>query len=197
MEKNKVIDEVLGETPALAVSDLYSADFKTVFRGFDKQRVQGFLAQVADAFEVLQREAIQLRGQNAELREQVATYREMEKALTEALASAQQVGETTLEHARREADIIREEARLILRDAEARAEVLPNELREQIAILRAERAHLKSDLRAVLDIHSALLNDDGSSGGDAVEFMPGERHNRLEDSRSAEARSTQSEGDNP
>ena len=172
MEKNKVMEEVLGDTPDLTVSDLYSAEFKTVFRGYDKQRVHGFLARVADAFEALQREVAQLRKSDAELRAQVDDYRAMEKSLTEALSGAQQLGETTLAQAKREAEIIIEEARVIRSASEAKGAALPEELREEITLLRAERARLKADIRAVLDIHLALLKDDEAADGASVEFMP-------------------------
>ncbi|MCF6284344.1 MAG: DivIVA domain-containing protein [Candidatus Hydrogenedentes bacterium] len=172
MEKNKVMEEVLGDTPDLTVSDLYSADFKTVFRGYDKQRVNGFLARVADAFEVLQREVTALRKSEDELRFQVDDYREMEKSLTAALAGAQKLSETTLAQAKREADVIVEEARVHRDAAKAKSAVIPDELREEIAVLRAERTRLKADLRAVLDIHLALLRDDGGDDGASVEFMP-------------------------
>ncbi len=172
MEKNKVMDEVLGDTPSLTVSDLYSADFKTSFRGFDKERVTGFLARVADAYEALEREVSELRKRNEELRAENNTYREMEKTLTEALAGAQQLSETTLAQARKEAELIREEAEVARRTAEAKGAAVPEALREEIAGLRAERARLRADLRAVLDIHRALL-EEGDEDGESVQFVPG------------------------
>jgi DivIVA domain-containing protein len=172
MENDKIMDEVLGDTPDLTVSDLYSADFKTVFRGYDKQRVNGFLARAADAFEALQREVTELRKSEDELRFQVDDYREMEKSLTAALAGAQKLSETTLAQAKREADVIIEEARVHRDAAKAKSAAIPDELREEIAVLRAERTRLKADLRAVLDIHLALLRDDGGDDGASVEFMP-------------------------
>ena len=172
MEKNKVMDEVLGDTPSLTVSDLYSVEFKTSFRGFDKERVTGFLARVADAYEALEREVSELRKRNKELRAENDNYRDMEKALTQALSGAQQLSETTLAQARKEAELIREEAEVARRTAEAKGAAVPEALREEIAGLRAERARLKSDLRAVLDIHRALL-EEGGEDGESVQFVPG------------------------
>jgi len=190
MKINSVVDDVLGGHTELAVSELYSVEFKTAFRGYDRQRVRGFLARVADAYESLQREVIQLREQNTELREQTSALRALEQSLSEALSGAQRAGEVTLEQARREADLIREEARLIKSEAESRHAAVPEALREEIALLRSERAHLKADLRAVLDIHRALLNDD-DSGGDSVEFVPGDHHY----SRSGAAPDRETRGD--
>lgn len=172
MEKNQVMDEVLGDAPSLTVSDLYSADFKTSFRGFDKERVTGFLARVADAYEALEREVSELRKRNEELRAENNTYRDMEKTLTEALAGAQQLSETTLAQARKEAELIREEAEVARRTAEAKGAAIPEALREEIAGLRAERGRLKADLRAVLDIHRSFLEEGGDDGA-SVQFVPG------------------------
>tara|TARA_R110001592_G_scaffold196756_1_gene444623 strand:+ start:270 stop:875 length:606 start_codon:yes stop_codon:yes gene_type:complete len=194
-EKNKVLEEVLGDAPDLTVSDLYSADFKTVFRGYDKQRVNGFLARAADAFEALQREVIQLRERNEDLSEQNKTYREMEKSLTEALAGAQQLSETIVAQARREADVIRSEAEVARSGLEAKAAVLPDVLREEIAVLRGKRSRLKADLRSVLNIHMALLNDQGVPDNESVEFMPGDKTYKIAGSGGEGCTMPPSEGD--
>jgi cell division initiation protein len=195
MEEKTVTDEVLSEVPELAVSELYSADFKTRFRGYDKERVRGFLARVADAYETLHREVRELRQANKELREQAQGYREMEKALTEALATAQAAAETTTAQAKREAELILEEARLKRTEAEAKQDTLPAQLREEIASLRAKRARLKADLRAVLDIHLGLLDDTGSVDGASVEFMPGDHGYRAPDGQEAPHDESTTEGE--
>jgi cell division initiation protein len=174
MENDKVMDEVLGDTPEFTVSELYSAEFKTAFRGYDKQRVRGFLARVADAFDALEREVAQLRTDKEALSGQVEEFRQMEKTLVEALAGAQKTGDTAIAQAEREAAVIRSEAEAIKAEATARGTEIPDVLREEITTLRATRTRLKADLRAVLDIHRVLLNDVGADDGNSVEFVPEE-----------------------
>lgn len=172
METNKIMDEVLGDTLSLTTSDLYSADFKTAFRGFDKAQVTSLLERAADAFESLQRQVEELRTTTASQKEQIARYEAMEQSLLEALAGAQKMGESTIEQARREAELIREEARLAREAAQLHAGAVPEALRDEVNHLRAMQKRLKADLRAVLDIHSALLRGDGESKLDYERFAP-------------------------
>ena len=172
MEKNKVMEEVLGDTPDLTTSDLYSADFRRVFRGFDPAQVSAFLERAADSFEALQRQVAELKKTAAEQKERIATYQAMEQSLSEALTSAQKLGETTIDQARREADLIRREAQQALEAARRNANTVPEGLRDEINKLKAMRKRLKADLRAVLDIHNALLRGDNDAGLEMLDFLP-------------------------
>ena len=172
MEKNKVMDEVLGDTPDITTSDLYSADFRTALRGFDKGQVSAFLERAADSFENLQRQVAELKKTVAEQKAEIATYRALEQSLSEALATTQRMSETTLDQARREADLIRKEAQQILENARKQATRVPEAMRDEVLHLRAARKRLKADLRAVIDIHSALLRGDNDSNMEALEFLP-------------------------
>jgi len=172
MEKNKVMDEVLGDTPDITTSDLYSADFRTAFRGFDKGQVAAFLERAADSFENLQRQVAELKKTVSEQKSEIATYRALEQSLSEALATAQRMSETTLDQARREADLIQKEAQQLLENARRQVMRVPESMRDEVLHLRAARKRLKADLRAVLDIHSALLRGDNDSNLELLEFLP-------------------------
>ena len=172
METNKIMDEVLGDTLSLNTSDLYSADFKTTFRGFDKTQVMSLLERAADAFESLQRQVEALKKTAETQKEQIARYETMEQSLLEALAGAQKMGESTIDQARREAELIREEARVARAAAQLHAGAVPEALRDEVNHLRAMQKRLKADLRAVLDIHGALLRGDGESKLNFERFAP-------------------------
>lgn len=172
MEKNKVMEEVLGDTPDLTTSDLYSADFETGFRGYNKAQVRAFLERAADSFDALQRKVAEYKHSDAAQKAQLERFQAMEQSLTEALASAQKFSETALEQARREADLIREEARQARDTAAREVEEMPAALREEIERLKSMRDRLKLDIRAVLDIHGALLRGNGKRDGDSVDYQP-------------------------
>lgn len=172
METNKIMDEVLGDTLTLNTSDLYSADFKTTFRGFDKTQVTSLLERAADAFESLQRQVEELKKTAESQKEQLVRYEAMEQSLLEALAGAQKLGESTIEQARREAELIREAARLAREAALSNAGAVPEALRDEVNHLRAMQKRLKADLRAVLDIHGALLRDHGEGKIAFERFLP-------------------------
>lgn len=172
MEKNHIMDEVLGDTLTLSTSDLYSTDFKTTFRGFDKAQVTSLLERAADAFDTLQRQVEELKKTTEAQKAQIARYEAMEQTLVEALANAQKLGESTVEQARREADLIREDARLAREAAVNKAGAVPEALRDEVNHLRAMRKRLKADLRAVLDIHGALLRGDGETRMEFEHYVP-------------------------
>lgn len=172
METNKIMDEVLGDTLTLNTSDLYSADFRTTFRGFDKIQVTSLMERAADAFDQLQRQVEELKKTTAAQKEQIARYEAMEQTLLEALGSAQKLGEDTITQARREAELIREDARLTREAALAHAGTVPEALRDEVNHLRALRKRLKADLHAVLDIHGALLRGDDDATPTFERFAP-------------------------
>lgn len=172
MEKNKIMEDVLGDTADLTTSDLYSADFRTAFRGYDRAEVRAFLERAADSFDSLQRQVAELRKTASQQKVHVERFQAMEQSLAEALTSAQKLGDTALDQARREADLIREEARQAAEAAKTNARAIPEALRDEIKRLQAMRKRLKGDLRAVLDIHAALLRGDGDAPGESLEYLP-------------------------
>lgn len=112
-------------------------DFKKLLRGYDPQEVDVFLELVAERMEVLVREVLQLRERSETLQEQVSSQTGRERAVQEALVTAQELRTEMRSHAQREADLILEEAqaegrrqraeaeaevRRMLRDAERRLE---------------------------------------------------------------------------
>jgi cell division initiation protein len=181
METNKIMDEVLGDTLTLNTSDLYSADFRTTFRGFDKAQVTSLMERAADAFDKLQRQVEELKKTTESQQAQIARYETMEQSLLEALSQAQQLGESTIEQARREAELIREDARLAREAALANAGSVPEALRDEVNHLRAMRKRLKADLRAVLDIHGALLRGDDDTIPTFERFTPADGSAYLND----------------
>ena len=126
-------------------------DFRRAMRGYDRQLVDDFLDMAADRLEELVRENIALTERVGRLDERVSDYREREKALTEALVSAQEFREERLSQAAREAE-------LTLREASAEAErireaALRDREREEEALrrVRARRAQLVESFRAFLE----------------------------------------------
>ena len=158
MKKDRVVSEVLGEEITLTPSDLYSKEFRTkMMGGYDKDEVEHFLERVADVFESLIKQNRDLRGRNEELRQEVESYHEMESTLRNALVSSQKFHEDMLEHARREADAMLEEAKLAKALAITKASKLPELLQQEINTLRAHRDALRTELRTFLQSHVEML----------------------------------------
>jgi cell division initiation protein len=91
-------------------------DFARGLRGYDPSQVDQFLDLVAERLEGLVRENLTLRERSDRLAAQVEGQEGREKAVQEALVTAQALREAIEEQARREAELIRREA-----DGQARA----------------------------------------------------------------------------
>ena len=109
-------------------------DFKKILRGYDPQEVDGFLEMAADQLEALVRENIQLRERTEALQHQVASWSGREKAVNEALVTAQELRSEMKTHAQRQADLVLAEAQ-----AEARRQLAESEAEVRVRFRDAER----------------------------------------------------------
>ena len=95
----------------LTAVDLRQKGFTTKLRGYPPQEVDDYLRQVADELERLARQNQELGQKVKLLTEQLQTFRERDKALNDALVSAQQLRSEVREQSERESQLILREAR--------------------------------------------------------------------------------------
>lgn len=143
-------------------------DFKKILRGYDPQEVDVFLELVSERLETLVREVLQLRERSEALSQQVTSQSGREKAVQEALVTAQEFRSEIRSQAQREADLIVQEAqaegrrqraeaeaevRMMLRDAERRLEqgkdALEEMERRRNRFLKAFRQLLEREIDVV------------------------------------------------
>jgi DivIVA domain-containing protein len=127
----------------LSPLDIRRFDFGNALRGYDKSRVDEFRDQVAAEVEYLHKQCVELETKAKGFHEQLRAFRERDKALNEALISAQQLRGEIREQADRE-------AKLILREAQAEGEKLLEEARSQVRSVQAELDALMRTRRAFL-----------------------------------------------
>ena len=138
--------------------DVRRYEFGSSLRGYDRARVDQFRDEVAEELERLIKQNSDLDTKARGFHEQLKHFRERDKALNEALVSAQQLREDVKEQAQREAD-------LIIREAQAAASQLTDEARSQIGSLmreiesldRTRRAYL-AQIRALAERHIAEVD---------------------------------------
>ncbi len=123
-----------------------AGDFTKALRGYDTQQVDSFLELAAERLEELVKENLTLRERVDRLSDQVEAQTGREKAVNDALVTAQQLREDIVTSAERAADAIRTEAR-------ADADRIRGEADERVrrAIVDAEErlADLKQATREV------------------------------------------------
>jgi len=111
-----------------------AGDFKKVMRGYDPQEVDVFLELAAERMEALVRENLQFRERCDALQQQVASWSGREKAVQEALVTAQELRSEMKTQAQRQADLVLTEAQ-----AEARRQLAEAEAEIRMRFRDAER----------------------------------------------------------
>jgi DivIVA domain-containing protein len=144
--------------------DIRRYDFGSALRGYDRARVDTFRDQVAAEVERLSRHAHSLEEKAQGFHEQLRAFRDRDKALNDALVSAQQLRSEVREQAERE-------AQLIIREAKAAAERLLDQIQSDVRAaegelesLHKQRRTYLAQLRVMVDRHLAEI--------EAAESMP-------------------------
>jgi DivIVA domain-containing protein len=162
-----MIDETFHLTPL----DVRRYDFGRSLRGYDPERVDQFREQVAEELERLGRLNQELEAKAKGFHEQLRAFRERDKALNDALVSAQQLRTEIAGQAERE-------GHLVVREAKAEGDRLLDQARSDlrqleqqlVSLKRARRAYV-AQLRALIDRQLADLaaaedsDDAGDPGG--------------------------------
>jgi DivIVA domain-containing protein len=133
----------MDETFHLTPLDVRRYDFGRTLRGYDPERVEQFRHQVAEELERLTRQTQVLEAKAKGFHEQLRAFRERDKALNDALVSAQQLRGEIREQSERE-------AQLILREARGEAEKILEGSRNQIRHLHDHIAELERARRTFL-----------------------------------------------
>jgi len=144
----------------LSPLDILGKKFKVTFRGYPINEVHEYMAEIAGALEGLMRERGELRQQVHRLESELASFREREKALHEALVAAQRTAESTIESAR-------DEGQRIIEDGHGLAERLVEEANDRarkiddvILQLRERRRETRSELIRLVEVLQGLIEDD-------------------------------------
>jgi cell division initiation protein len=131
--------------------DLRQQRFQTVMRGYDRSEVQTFLLEVADDYENALRENDRLRQDITRLEVTLTEHRGQERNLQSTLLTAQRLADEIKEHAN-------QEAVLILREAEGRADVLLQRSNARLEDVQREIDGLRMKRREVETTVEALVS---------------------------------------
>jgi DivIVA domain-containing protein len=132
-------------------------DFTRALRGYEASVVDNFLDLVAERMEELVRDNAALRERAAQIGETVAVYRERERAMNEALVTAQQLREEVRTQAAREAELALREARAEAERIVAEARRDAAEVAESARRLQAQRLRYLRSFRAFVERQAAEL----------------------------------------
>jgi DivIVA domain-containing protein len=162
----------MDETFHLTPLDVRRYDFGRTLRGYDPERVEQFRQQVAEELERLTRQTQELEAKARGFHEQLRAFRERDKALNDALVSAQQLRGEIREQSEREAQLIIREAR---GEAERFLEGSRNEIRHlhaHIAELERARRSFLAQLRVMVERQLGDITAAEQAPGPAVSAPP-------------------------
>ena len=139
--------------------DIRHKEFKRGMRGYADVEVDEFLDEVADEYERLFKENIDLQDRVEALDEKVAGYKRIEETLQKTLVNAQASAEEQKQNANKQ-------AQLVLQDAELKARQLVNEayserqaIEQSMAKLRSAEEDFRFKFRQLLDGYMRQLQD--------------------------------------
>lgn len=145
--------------------DIHNKEFETGFRGYDKEAVNAFMAELVHDYETLYRDNREMTDKIEQLEKRIAQYEKMEATMNDALVLAQETGENVKNSARKEADLIIQEAEQQRRQIIAEAERQLHEGCEKYAVIRNEVAVFKARMESLLNSQMQMV--DGYVLGDS------------------------------
>ncbi|MBU1055204.1 MAG: DivIVA domain-containing protein [Proteobacteria bacterium] len=137
--------------------DIFQRKFKISFRGFDVEEVDGYLEDIADAYQLLLNESDQLKNETERLRQDIKEYINREETFKMALINSQNVIEQMKDNAQKSAE-------LIVADAELKAEKILSsannklvQLQNDISELKRQRIQMEAQITSVIETYSKLI----------------------------------------
>jgi len=126
---------------------------RAFLRGYRRSGVDRLLTEIADSFEDVWRERADLSDRLHELETEASKHRELEALLRSTLVSAERAAHEMRDQARRESDLIVQEAhaegRRVIREIAADKQRLESDVRQTRALLRTALESLDGEAREV------------------------------------------------
>jgi cell division initiation protein len=147
----------------VTVVDIQHKTFKRALQGYERTEVDQFLDEVIETLEDDASLRAALEAEIADLKERISHFKSMEDSLQSTLLLAQRTADEVKAAAHKEADLIRQEARLQCeREISSIGERITETRREHQRIIdAAEKA--KSEIRSLLMSHMALIDRPSST----------------------------------
>ena len=137
----------------IAPLDLRQQRFKPAFRGYDKTEVVAFLTEAADDYEHALREIDRLRQDLTRVEALLTDHREREANLRNTLTTAQRLADELKDSAQNEGKLIVREAQgradLLLQKAQARLEDIDRDITELRLRRRGVEGSLESSIQTL------------------------------------------------
>jgi cell division initiation protein len=160
--------------------DIQHKSFKRALQGYDRAEVDAFLDEIIETLEDEAQHRAALEADIADLKERISHFKAMEDSLQNTLVLAQRTADEVKASAHKEADLIREQARMAAeREITNYNDAISDVRREHQRTVEAnEKA--RSELRSLLATHLALLEKpQGGAGFNGTPEPPSDDTTRI------------------
>jgi cell division initiation protein len=137
--------------------DIRHKEFKRGMRGYVDGEVDEFLDEIADEFERLFKENIELSERGEALQEKIDQYRNLEETLQNTLVAAQRSAEELRANAQKEAQLMLSEAELKARQMVNESYADKQAVEKQIVVLRSSEEDFRFKFRSLLEGYTNQL----------------------------------------
>jgi len=162
--------------------DIHHKEFHRAIRGYNEEEVDKFLDEVAEEFERVFKENIELKEQVEKFKQELDGYQGMERTLQNTLLTAQKSAEDVAVHARKEAELISRDAELKAKEVVQEAYDLKRKYESTLNHLKQAEEDFRNKFKSMLESYMRIA-DSTAALADIGTDIPGlnEKPRMLED----------------
>lgn len=163
MSDENVIDVEASEINVTPGEERRKEFRRALVGGYSRREVEAFRYETAERIKDLKRVIRKLEAEKDALQRKIEAFHDREATLRQALVKAQEYSDNIIEAAKREAQVIRQQAELDRDKLLEEAKHLPEDLQLEIDRMEAQRVRLRNDMYAILETHRRMLDNHGEA----------------------------------
>ncbi|MBI2430065.1 MAG: DivIVA domain-containing protein, partial [Ignavibacteriales bacterium] len=137
--------------------DIKKQEFKKVLRGYDPIEVDAFLDTLSNEFSDMLKQSKEIREQFIEMEVQLRDFKQKERDLQQILMQAQETSARSVDNARKEGELIIQEAELKASQIIDHARMDVMKAKEELSNLKAKKEVLVSRLKVLLNSELEMI----------------------------------------
>ncbi len=143
----------------LTPMDIHNKEFKRGFRGYSEEDVDAFMDDLAADYEKVYREYCELKEKCEKYEDKLSQYEKMESTMNQTLMLAQQTAENVKVSARKEADLILQEAENKKKQMLDATTLNVQTTQQDMDKMKTQMNTFRAKVRSILQSQLRLLDD--------------------------------------
>lgn len=139
--------------------DIHNKEFKKGFRGYSEEDVDAFMLELAGDYESIYRENRELKEKIDALEARITQFEQMEATMNNTLVLAQETADNLKKVARKEADLIIQEAEQQRHVMIEQTQYALRDAQEKYGVIRSDLAVFRTRVEAILKSQLTMLDE--------------------------------------